>query len=92
MEILAPDRYQEFKSYYEIDPKRKSLGYGTYVIQDFFKGVAPAAHRYPNFDTRSQTVKNTFNQLTIVHALSERIDSVLTTHTLGFYLKSKMQN
>ena len=27
VEILAPDRYQEFRAYYEVDPKRKSLGY-----------------------------------------------------------------
>lgn len=77
VEVLAPDRYQEFKSYYEIDPKRKSLGYGTYVIQDFLKGVAPATHRIPNFDTRSQTLQNAFNQLTILNALSSRVDSVL---------------
>jgi len=31
---LAADRHAEFRSYYEIDPKRKSLGYGTYVIQE----------------------------------------------------------
>ena len=31
---LAGDRYDEFKHYYEPDPKRKSLGYGTYVIHD----------------------------------------------------------
>ena len=24
--VLAPDRYHEFKAYYEIDPKRKNLG------------------------------------------------------------------
>ncbi|ASF15674.1 hypothetical protein [Shewanella sp. FDAARGOS_354] len=30
VEVLAPDRYPEFKSYYEIDPKRKSLGYGVF--------------------------------------------------------------
>ena len=30
---VAPDRLHEFRSYYEVDPKRKTLGYGTYVIQ-----------------------------------------------------------
>ena len=39
---LASDRHVEFRSYYEVDPKRKSLGYGTYVIQDYLKGVAPS--------------------------------------------------
>ncbi|NUU04581.1 hypothetical protein [Herbaspirillum robiniae] len=74
---LAPDRLAEFRAYYEIDPKRKSLGYGTYVIQDFIKGVAPSPLHYSNFDTRSQTLKCFFNQLTILSAVSERIDSVL---------------
>lgn len=29
---LAPNRLAEFRSYYEIDPKRKNIQYGTYVI------------------------------------------------------------
>ena len=77
VEILAPDRYVEFKSYYEIDPKRKNLGYGTYVIQDFLKGVAPAAYDLRDFDTHQQTVQNAFNQLTILNSLRERCDSLL---------------
>lgn len=74
---LAPDRYAEFRSYYEIDPKRKSLGYGTYVIQDFLKGVAPASYRLPDFDTHEQTLTCFFNQLTILNSIEERVDSVL---------------
>lgn len=74
---LAPDRHAEFRNYYEIDPKRKALGYGTYVIQDYLKGVAPNAFHYPNFDTRDQVLKCFFNQLTILNAIDERIDSVL---------------
>ena len=53
---LAADRHAEFRSYYEIDPKRKSLGYGTYVIQDFIKGVAPSSFHHPDFDTRDQVL------------------------------------
>lgn len=49
---LAQDRYAEFRGYYEIDPKRKHFGYGTYVIQDFLKGVSPRA--YADFDTRER--------------------------------------
>ncbi len=78
VDVLAPDRYSEFKSYYEIDPKRKSLGYGTYVIQDYIKGVAPSSYSYPDFDTREQVGKCLLNQLTIFHSLSERVDSVLS--------------
>lgn len=78
VESLAPDRYTEFRSYYEIDPKRKSLGYGTFVIQDFIKGVAPSSFHYPNFDTREQTLTCFLNQLTILSSISERIDSVIS--------------
>jgi hypothetical protein len=75
---LAPDRHAEFRSYYEIDPKRKLLGYGTFVIQDFLKGVLPNRLAYPDFDSRGQVLTCFFNQLTILKALDERIDSVLT--------------
>jgi hypothetical protein len=74
---LAPDRLVEFRGYYEIDPKRKSLGYGTYVIQDFIKGVAPNSYSYPDFDTRAQTLSCFFNQITILKAVEDRIDSAL---------------
>jgi hypothetical protein len=74
---LAPDRLAEFKSYYEVDPKRKSLGYGSYVIQDFLKGVAPNRIHYPDFDSRGQTVQAFYNQLTLLQSLRERIDSTL---------------
>lgn len=74
---LAADRHAEFRSYYEIDPKRKSLGYGTYVIQDFLKGVAPNSFRHPDFSTRDQVLTCFFNQLTILHSIGERVDSVL---------------
>ena len=74
---LAADRHAEFRSYYEIDPKRKSLGYGTYVIQDFIKGVAPSSFQHPGFDTRAQVLTCFFNQLTILNSIGERVDSVL---------------
>ncbi len=75
---LAPDRHAEFRSYYEIDPKRKTLGYGTFVIQDFIKGVAPASHRIPDFDSRNQVLTCFFNQLTILQSVEDRIDSVIS--------------
>jgi hypothetical protein len=74
---LAPDRLAEFRGYYEINPKRKLLTYGTYVIQDFFKGVAPSGHQYENFDARGQAVICFFNQLTIFKAIDERVGSIL---------------
>jgi hypothetical protein len=75
---LAPDRHAEFRSYYEIDPKRKSLGYGTFVIQDFMKGVAPASHRIPGFDSRNQVLTCFINQLAILQSVEDRIDSVVS--------------
>lgn len=75
---LAPDRYREFCSYYEIDPKRKILGYGTYVIQDFIKGVSPNKYNYPDFDTREEVIRCFLNQITIFRSLTERIDSALS--------------
>src|SRR5262245_13650627 len=73
---LAPDRYAEFRAYYEIDPKRKSLGYGTYVIQDYLKNVAPNGFHYPDFDTRDQVVTAFFNQITILKSVGVRATSV----------------
>jgi hypothetical protein len=69
---LAPDRHTEFKGYYEIDPKRKSLGYGTYVIQDFMKGVSPGS--WNSADSKSQMLTCFINQLTILSSLEPRID------------------
>ena len=73
---LAPDRYLEFKGYYEIDPKRKSFGYSTYVIQDFMKGVSPGA--WDADDTKSRVLTCFFNQITILSSLESRIDSVIS--------------
>jgi len=74
---LAPDRLAEFKAYYEIDPKRKALGYGTYVIQDFFKNVVPNKLQHPDFDSDERTLICFFNQLTILKAIAGRVDTVL---------------
>lgn len=74
---LASDRHVEFRNYYEIDPKRKSLGYGTYVIQDYLKGVAPGGYQHTSFDTRKQVVQCFLNQLAILSAIGDRVDSVL---------------
>lgn len=73
---LASDRYAEFKGYYEIDPKRKSLGYGTYVIQDFMKGVSPGT--WDTSDTKGRVLIGFANQLSILSSLEARIDSVIS--------------
>ena len=74
---LASDRLVEFRSYYEIDPKRKTLGYGTYVIQDYFKGVIPSRLHHPDFNNKSQVAVAFFNQLTIFKSVIDRVDSLL---------------
>lgn len=74
---LASDRLIEFRGYYEIDPKRKTLGYGTYVIQDYFKGVAPSKFNYPEFDTSAQVTQSFVNQLTIFRSIIDRAESLL---------------
>jgi hypothetical protein len=76
---LAPDRYDEFRRYYEPDPKRKSLGHGTYVIQDFLKGVVPNKLQYSDFDARDQAGKAFLNQIAILASIHERLDSVLSS-------------
>ena len=77
--VLAPDRYAEFKSFYEIDPKRKTLGYGTYVIQDYLRNVAPNRQTHPDFSVHEQVVLCFLNQLTIFRSLLDRTDSVLAS-------------
>lgn len=73
---LAPDRHMEFKGYYEIDPKRKTFGFDSYVIQDFMKGVSPTFFSKENI--KNQVVTCFFNQLTILSSLEARIDSVIS--------------
>ncbi|WP_223519652.1 hypothetical protein [Pseudomonas sp. GL-B-19] len=74
---LASDRLIEFRGYYEIDPKRKTLGYGTYAIQDYFKGVAPSKFNYPEFNSAAQVVTAFINQLTIFKSIIDRAESLL---------------
>ena len=77
VEKLGRDRYEEFRRYYEPDPRRKDFGYGSYVIQDYVKGVVPNTLRYPNFDSRNQAAIGMYNQVAILKSLSVRIDSLL---------------
>lgn len=85
--LLALDRYSEFRSYYEIDPKRKDLGYGNYVIQDYLKDITPNQYKYPNFDSHGQAAKNFFNQWTILQSLVVRIDDVLSNISEIIYIE-----
>ena len=84
--FLAPDRASEFKSYYEIDPKRKSLSWGTWVIQDYVKGVAPVLN---GFDSAEQAGSCLFNQHSLLQSLNSRIDGVLANAELSIYAEIK---
>lgn len=77
MALLAPDRLEEFRRYYEADPKRKSLGYGTYVIHDFIKGVAPGGYHLQDFDTRGQAALGMYNQLVILASIIGRSKTII---------------
>jgi hypothetical protein len=85
LESLAPDRLAEFRRYYQADPKRKVLGYGTYVIQDFLKNVKPGQWELRDFDSHKQTLICFFNQLAIFRAISDRAYSILGNIEAALY-------
>ncbi|TGN00018.1 hypothetical protein [Leptospira dzoumogneensis] len=88
VELLAPDRYDEFRSYYEIDPNRKTFGYGTYVIQDFIKNIVPA--KIANFDFILRTKNNFNNQHAILLSIKKRANSIIDNINLA--LLSELQD
>ena len=77
---LAPDRFGEFRGYYEVDPKRKEIGPVSYVLQDYLSGVAPAPDYYGKvaFDRYQVAMSRMVNQVQIVASLASRIESVLS--------------
>jgi len=79
VEALAPERLNEFVSYYLIDPKRKLTDAGNYVLQDYIKGIGARKNHYdePLWDTNQLAAIRILNQLQILASLSSRIDSVL---------------
>ena len=87
---LANERYAEFKSYYEIDPKRKGLGYETYVIQDYMKAIIPNRHNYPDFDARDRVVICFRNQLSILRSVLGNIETIL--ESIDVQLLSELQD
>lgn len=79
IDALAPDRLDEFVGYYRIDPKRKTMHAGTYVIQDYVNGYGPTADIYGKkpFDEVNLTRVRLTNQLQILASVSSRIGHVL---------------
>jgi len=97
VEALAPERLEEFISYYRIDPKRKDTSYASYVIQDYIKGVAARRDIYtdePLWDIHQAVMMRVLNQFQILSSLSSRIDSVLqdvTGHLFAEIQDSELQ-
>lgn len=82
--VLAPDRYEEFKLYYEINPKRKYPTPSTYVIQDYLNGITLS-----NSESHScnRVVLCFFNQLTIFRSMHERVDYILANIDVALLLR-----
>jgi len=81
--LLGKDRFDEFCSYYLVNPSRGQLNASTYVIQDYVSGVKPMhsiATRHTGADFHSQPVITSkfASQLGLLKSLSIRIDSVLS--------------
>jgi hypothetical protein len=82
VELLGPDRLQEFIGYYRADPRRKTIEINNYVIHDFINGIQLGDYPegYP-IDDRSIMRIRIMNQGDIIGALSSRIDTVLADVT-----------
>jgi hypothetical protein len=76
---LAPDRFPEFRAYYEVDPKRKAIGPVTYVLQDYVNGISPAPDWQGKvaFDHHQAAIAKMLNQVQILVSLASRIETVL---------------
>jgi len=80
VKVLAPDRYQEFCSYYEPDPRRKQIDVASYRIQDFFRGIRPVKRYSIQEDSwEPRKIANAYilAQTLIARSLFSRIDGIL---------------
>jgi hypothetical protein len=76
--LLGPDRLEEFRGYYLIDPKRKVADAGNYVIQDYMKGIGARKHLgEPSWDINNVVAIRIHTQTALLQSLASRIDSVL---------------
>jgi len=80
VQALAPDRSQEFCSYYLINEKRKSFNASTYTIQDYVNCFGAPTDHYnkPEWDIDDVTGIRVINQIQILESLEHRIDGVLS--------------
>lgn len=73
VELLGPDRLDEFVSYYRIDPKRKNVYNETYVIQDYIRNDI----HFGLTSIHSIVYCRLLNQTQILQSLESRLSSIL---------------
>lgn len=80
VKALAPDRFPEFRGYYEVDSKRKGIGPVSYVLQDYVNGISPKLDWQGKvvFDHHQAAMARMLNQVQILASLGSRIDTVLS--------------
>ena len=80
VESLASDRYAEFRGYYEIDRSRDVVIHETYSIQDYLNKIQLGVYdpNTKNTRGRARMINCFLNQLAILKAIKNRVDSVLT--------------
>lgn len=79
MNAFATDRLDEFRRYYDADPRRKRMDVETYVVQDFLSGIGLANSQSGNlpFDTLNITRIRVGSQASILAAVRARLPTVL---------------
>jgi hypothetical protein len=83
VQVLAPDRLSEFRSYYDGDPKRKDISVSTYCIRDFVRGIRTVhdpldnLRGRPGYDPKEVVMSSLMTQMFILDSLSSRIDGIV---------------
>lgn len=78
IELLGPDRVDEFRGYYRIDPKRKVTYSTNYVIQNYVKGIsARMNYDEPLWDIHQVVSIRVLNQFQILSSLKARLGGVI---------------
>ena len=79
VKALAPDRFAEFQSYYEVDPKRKAVNIISYTLRDFVNGIPAPIDSWgsKDFDCQEIAQSRMRTQSQILMSLSSRIEGAL---------------
>ena len=76
LQYLAPERLEEFTSYYFTSQKRKIMQERTYVIQDYIQGYLMSSG-HTDLGTSETLRRRLINQIQILGSIASRIDGVL---------------